>query len=308
MTNANVYATLDSLLQIRKHCRDLPLSAKSLHSGRQVGRQLSRLRGRGVDFDQVRLYQPGDDIRNIDWRVTARTGKAHTKVFNEERERPVFIICEQSDRLFFGSQQYFKSVVCAQASALIAWVALAHNDRVGGMVFDAKACHEIRPKRSRGAILQFFSQLISSNHALGPNDAENGEPLNLALRHSREVVRPGSILYVLCDHSAIDQLSQSLLGALSAHNDLILLPVFDPLEANMPHSSSLAFAQGAQQVTLNFSDATLQTAWAEQFLTRQLAWQKLSKRLRCGLQMLDTVSNPIDQLRLLLSEHARRRH
>lgn len=308
MTNTAVYATLDSLLQLRKHCRDLPLSAKSLHSGRQAGRQVSRLRGRGVDFDQVRLYQPGDDIRNIDWRVTARTSKAHTKVFNEERERPVFIICEQSNRLFFSSQNYFKSVVCAQASALIAWVALAHNDRVGGMVFDADACHEIRPKRSRGAILQLLAQLVNSNNALRPSDAAHSEPLNLALRHSREVVRPGSILYVLCDHSAIDRLNQSSLGALSAHNDLILLPVFDPWEAKMPSSSSLAFTQGARQITLNFSGAALQTAWAEQFLARELAWQKLAKHLRCGLQTLDTISAPIDQLRLLLSEHARRWH
>lgn len=309
MHDTHVYATLDSLLQTRQLCRDLPLSARSMHPGRQAGRQFSRLRGRGIDFDQVRLYQPGDDIRNIDWRVTARTRKPHTKVFNEERERPVFVICEQSSRLFFGTQQYLKSVISAEACALIAWMALAHNDRVGGMVFDAQTCHEIRPRRSRQAILQLLGRVLASNNALAAGDPVNtdSEPLNLALRHSREVVRPGSILYLLCDHAAIDGLNQPLLRALGSHNDLILLPVFDALEAELPSSSHLAFVQNQQRLTLNTTDAALREAWAAQFLARQQAWQQLAKRLRCGLQALDTSSAPIDQLRAMLSLHARRR-
>lgn len=309
MPNAQVYTTLESLLHTRKHCRDLSVATRSTHSGRQAGRQLSRLRGRGIDFDQVRLYQPGDDIRNIDWRVTARTQKPHTKVFNEERERPVFVICEQSSRLFFGTGHYFKSVISAESCALIAWMALAHNDRVGGLVFDAQACHEVRPRRSRQAILQLLSRVLSSNSALSAGEPDSpSEPLNLALRHSREVVRPGSILYVLCDHAAIDGLNQPLLRALSSHNDLILLPVFDALEAELPSSPSLVFVQHQQQITLNTTDAALREAWATQFLTRQQAWQQLAKRLRCGLQPLDTSSPPVDQLRMILSLHNRRRY
>ena len=305
----SVYVTLDALLEARRHCRELPLAGRPLHPGRQAGQQLSRLRGRGIDFDQVRLYQPGDDIRNIDWRVTARTRKAHTKVFNEERERPVFVICEQSARLFFGTQLRFKSVLAAEACALIAWMALAHNDRIGGMVFDASQCHEVRPRRSRRAILQLFSQVLRGNHALQPGTPPpDHEPLNLALRHSREVVRPGSILYLLCDHAAIDRLSQPLLNALGAHNDLVLLPIFDPLEASLPSSPSLEFIQGDQRLTLNTTSPQLREAWAAQFLTRQQGWQRLASRSRCGLLPLDTSRNAIDQLQLLLSMHARRKH
>ena len=308
MSNAAVYATLDSLLEMRRHSHELPLAGRPVHAGQQTGRQLSRLRGRGIDFDQVRLYQPGDDIRNIDWRVTARTRKAHTKIFNEERERPVFVICEQSERLFFGTQLRFKSVLAAEASALIAWMALAHNDRVGGMVFGAQECHEIRPRRSRRAILQLLGRLLEGNRALGTADTDvtDGEPLNLALRRSREVIRPGSILYLLCDHAAIDSLNQPLLTALGAHNDLVLLPVFDPLEASLPSSPALEFAQGQQRLTLNTTASSLREAWAGQFLTRQHGWQRLANRLRCGLQPMDTSRSAIDQLRPLLSSHARR--
>lgn len=308
MHSPAAYTTLEALLDMRRHCKDLPSSLRKVPPGQQIGRQLSRLRGRGIDFDQVRQYQPGDDIRNIDWRVTARTRKAHTKVFNEERERPVFVMCEQSPRLFFGTRLCFKSVLAAEAAALIAWMALAHNDRVGGMVYEAQGCHEVRPLRSRRAILQLLSLLLKSNHALSPaTSASADEPLNLALRRSREIIRPGSVLYLLCDHAAIDQVSLPLLAALGAHNDLVLLPIHDALEASLPSSPALEFMQGDRQLTLNTTSRALREAWVSQFDARQQAWQHLANRLRCGLQPLDTSHTAIAQLQHMLAIHAQRR-
>lgn len=308
MSRPVIHATLEALLDMRRHCQDLPSSLRSVQLGQQAGRQLSRLRGRGIDFDQVRQYQPGDDIRNIDWRVTARTRKVHTKVFNEERERPVFIMCEQSPRLFFGTRLRFKSVLATEAAALIAWMALAHNDRVGGMVFDAQHAHAVRPLRSRRAILQLFGLLLESNQALSADMAPaQGEPLNHALRRCREIIRPGSLLYLLCDHAGIDELNASLLSALSGHNDLVLLPIHDPLEASLPNSPALEFVQGNQQLTLNTTSSALREAWAGQFLERQQAWQRLAGRLRCGLQPMDTTRSAVDQLQHMLASHARRR-
>lgn len=308
MDSPAAYTALDTLLGMRQHCKDLPSSLRQTPPGRQIGRQLSRLRGRGIDFDQVRQYQPGDDIRNIDWRVTARTRKAHTKVFNEERERPVFIMCEQSARLFFGTGLGFKSVLAAEAAALIAWMALAHNDRVGGMVYETHACHEVRPLRSRRAILQLLGLLLKSNHALSPaTSAAAHEPLNQALRRSREIIRPGSVIYLLCDHTAIEGVSLPLLTALGAHNDLVLLPIHDALEASLPSSPALEFIQGSQQLTLNTTSIELREAWAAQFIDRQQAWQRLANRLRCGLQSMDTHHTAVAQLQQMLAMHARRR-
>ncbi len=308
-----LYASLDSLLEARQHCQELPLFSRPMRNSRQSGRQYSRLRGRGVDFDQVRAYLPGDDIRNIDWRVTARTRKVHTKVFNEERERPIFIICEQSERLFFGSQERLKSVLAADVCALIAWTALSHNDRVGGMVFDARQCHEVRPRRSRQAVLELFRQLLSANHALGQHDQDSlndqdgrNEPLNLALRHSREVIRPGSILYLLCDHAAIEQMNQALLVPLAAHNDLVLLPLVDPLDSQLPTHGPLAFSQAQQWLTLNTSDPAIQAAYNAQFTAQQQAWQHLARRLHCSLLPMDTRLPAVEQLHNMLDPRPRR--
>ncbi|SFM66469.1 DUF58 domain-containing protein [Halopseudomonas yangmingensis] len=297
------FLNLEQLLQIRQHCQHVHLQSRSRRSGQLTGRQYSRLRGRGVDFDQVRPYLPGDDIRTIDWRVTARSHRVHTKVFNEERERPVFIICEQSSRLLLSSTGLMKSTVAAEACALLAWNALLDNDRIGGMIFAPGECHEIRPRRSRQALLQLLSRLLEANQKLAPatlNDAAI-EPVNLALRHGREVVRPGSLVHLVCDHAAIEQLQANLLIPLAAHNDLILLPVHDPLEAELPTAGELAFCDNQQRLLLNSQDATLRDAWRKQFQQRQASWQQLARRLRCNLQLLDTCSHGWQQLDPLLS-------
>ena len=304
-----IYTSLEALLATRRHCNKLPLFNRPVRNGRQSGQQSSRLRGRGVDFDQVRAYQPGDDIRKIDWRVTARTQKVHTKVFNEERERPVFVISEQSPRLFFGSQRCFKSVLAAETSALIAWTALSHHDRVGGMVYSPGSCHEVRPRRDRKALLQLLHLLIQANHQLQPglqaDPDDESEPLNLALRHSREIIRPGSILYIICDHSAIDGLNQSLLVPLAGHNDMVLLPVLDPLDSSLPLFGPLDFVQGEERITINTLEPGVREAYAEQFQQQQQGWLRLARRLRCSLIPLDTRFAAHEQMRDTLSGHPR---
>ncbi len=304
-----VYTSLEALLGTRRHCHELPLFSRPVRSGRQSGQQSSRLRGRGVDFDQVRAYQPGDDIRNIDWRVTARTQKVHTKVFNEERERPVFVIGEQSPRLFFGSQRCFKSVLAAETCALIAWTALSHHDRVGGMVYSPGVCHEVRPRRDRRALLQLLQLLLKANHALQAGQQaepeDESEALNLALRHSREIIRPGSILYIICDHAAIDGLNQSLLVPLAGHNDLVLLPVFDPLDTSLPLFGPLDFVQGEQRLTIDTLQSGVRQTYAAQFEQQQQNWLRLARRLRCSLIPLDTRFAAHEQLHDTLTGHPR---
>lgn len=304
-----IHSTLESLLATRRHCHELPLFSRPVRNSRQTGQQNSRLRGRGVDFDQVRAYLPGDDIRNIDWRVTARSQKVHTKVFNEERERPVFLIGEQSPRLFFGSQRCFKSVLAAETCALIAWTALAHHDRVGGMVFGNRECHEVRPRRDRQALLKLLQLLVDANQGLTPESQDPhepaSEPLNMALRHSREIIRPGSILYIVCDHAAIEGLNQSLLVPLAGHNDLILLPVFDPLDVELPRFGPLDFVQGERHLTLDTQQDNVREDYAAQFTAQRQAWLRLARRLRCSLLPLDTRQPAHEQLRDTLSGASR---
>ena len=122
-TPPGIRVSLAELIEMRHRVREVQLFSTPSQRSPLIGLHHSKLRGRGVDFDQVRVYQAGDDVRTIDWRVTARTQEPHTKLFHEERERPIFIMVEQSRRLFFGSGLMFKSVLAAQAASLIGWAA-----------------------------------------------------------------------------------------------------------------------------------------------------------------------------------------
>ena len=128
------FVTLEQLFDQRHVAKSIELDYQSRSRLGMSGSHISKHKGRGVDFEEFRAYQPGDDIRQIDWRVTARTGRPFTKVFREERERPVIIGIDQCHNMFFGSQVAFKSVVAAEAAAIICWTTVDNGDRVGGVV------------------------------------------------------------------------------------------------------------------------------------------------------------------------------
>ncbi len=249
--------TLSELIEMRHRVREVQLFSTPSQRSPLIGLHHSKLRGRGVDFDQVRVYQAGDDVRTIDWRVTARTQEPHTKLFHEERERPIFIMVEQSCRLFFGSGQMFKSVLAAQAASLIGWAALGHNDRVGGLVFGDSEHYEIKPRRSKQSLLQLLNRLVRVNQSLNTERRPEADALGMALRRAREVLRPGSLVIVICDERALTEGAEQQLSLLSRHCDLLLLPVSDPLDHALPAAGLLRFAERGAQLELDTLDAEL---------------------------------------------------
>jgi uncharacterized protein (DUF58 family) len=152
---------LRELMSLAGGARALPSWSRSIRAP-QSGQYLSTLRGRGMEYDESRPYQPGDDIRQLDWRVTARTGKPHTKLFREERERPVFICVDYRRAMFFATKGVFKAVQAARLAALLAWRAQQQGDRVGGLVFADAIHHELPPRRNRTATLQWLKLLADT--------------------------------------------------------------------------------------------------------------------------------------------------
>lgn len=201
-----------------------------------AGRHMSKLRGRGLDFEEVRLYVPGDDIRNIDWKVTARTGKTHSKVFNEEKERPTFLVVDQSSTMFFGSERYTKSVVAAQAAALGAFYTVKRGDRVGGIVFSDDGHQIVTPKRSK-ALVQYFLQLVCTANSKLPARERvkvNTPVLNQMLDRTLKSVTHDFVVTVISDFSNYDIDTRKLLQRLSYHNDVICIHITDPLDERLP--------------------------------------------------------------------------
>ncbi|MBB3104739.1 DUF58 domain-containing protein [Azomonas macrocytogenes] len=303
-----IYTNLAELIDLRKRIHELPLFSTPQRRSPLLGLHHSRLRGRGVDFDQVRIYQPGDDVRTIDWRVTARTQEPHTKLYHEERERPIYILVEQSQRLFFGSSRQFKSVLAAHAAALIGWATLEHNDRIGGQVFGDGRFLEIKPRRSKHSLLQLLDRLVQANHRLdsGTQPINDTESFAQALRRAREVLRPGSLAVILCDERALSDTAERQLWLLGRHIDLLLLPLSDPLDHALPITGLLRFAQGNARLELDSSDSQLRQAYREQAERRRLRWERLALRLSTPLLPLDTHRDAVEQLHDHLTLHQAR--
>ncbi|MGI4836901.1 MAG: DUF58 domain-containing protein [Janthinobacterium lividum] len=296
-----IRVSLQELIEMRHRVREVQLFSGPGQRSPLVGLHHSKLRGRGVDFDQVRVYQAGDDVRSIDWRVTARTQEPHTKLFHEERERPVFILVEQSRQLFFGSGLMFKSVLAAQAAALIGWATLEHNDRIGGLVYGDHEHYEIKPRRSKQSLLQLLNRLVHVNHSLSTDARPEPDSLNLALRRAREVLRPGSLAIVLCDERALTDAAEQQLSLLARHCDLLLLPVSDPLDHALPAAGLLRFEQRGARLELDTLNQDLRQAYRAQGEARVARWELLAQKLRVLLMPLSTQSEMIEQLREYLN-------
>lgn len=214
-----------------------------------AGKHTSKLRGRGLDFEEVRLYAPGDDIRNIDWRVTARTGKTHSKVFNEEKERPTFTLLDQSACMFFGSEKYVKSVTAAHAAALSGFYTIKRGDRFGGIIFNEDGYDYIAPKRSK-ALVQHFLQLTVERNKVLPQRKyikENAALLNEMLQRTRAFITHDYVVTVISDFSFLNQQTKEYLRNMSYHNDVILIHVYDPLDEALP-DGKLLLSDGKHQI------------------------------------------------------------
>ena len=293
---AGIRTDLKQLIDMRHRVREVQLFSTPGRRSPLIGLHHSKLRGRGVDFDQVRVYQPGDDVRTIDWRVTARTQEPHTKLFHEERERPIYLLVEQSRQLFFGSGLMFKSVLAARAAALIGWAALGHNDRIGGLVFGGQDHHEIKPRRSKQSLLQLLARLARANQALSTDTPMVRDSFGQALRRAREVLRPGSLVVILCDERTLGDSSEQQLMLLARHTDLLLLPICDPLDHALPASGLLRFGEGDAQLDVDTEDANLQHSYREQAQARHARWQRLANKLGVPLLSLSTGQELVEQL------------
>ncbi len=265
---------------------------------RQSGDYQSPFRGRGMEFDESRLYQPGDDIRNIDWRVTARTGKAHTKLFREERERPVFVWLDLRRAMQFATRGRYKSVLAAELAALIAWSALHSGDRVGGVVFSGEEHHELKPRRGKAAVLRLINRIVHDTAwTQGGPEASDNRPLEHALQRLRRVARPGSLIFLISDFRQLDEQAQVPLTRLCRHNEVVMLFVYDALEQALPPPGRYRMRDGNREFLMDTSNDHLARQYRQQFQARLDRLRQLSRLNRIILVPCRTDADP---LRLLL--------
>ena len=265
------YTDIRELIRLRHGSKELNIINANKARNPLSGLLASNIRGRGIDFAEVRNYQPGDDVRTIDWRVTARTGEAHTKLFQEEKERPVLILVDQSQSMFFGSRVAFKSVIAAEVGALLAWTALDRGDRVGGVVFSEQGHREVRPRRSKHSVLRLLHEINDFNQRLNQQApaANNQNYLVEALRNMRRVVKHGCAVFIISDFETLadngNEEARLHLTQIARHNDLVGIHISDPLERQLPRPDLYSITNGTDRARINTANPKFRDDYQHHF-------------------------------------------
>jgi uncharacterized protein (DUF58 family) len=295
------YIELDDLIGARFSAKDLKLQQRRKALSLLAGPNKTNFRGRGIDFEEVRAYQAGDDIRTIDWRVTARSGKVYTKLFQEERERPLLVVTDQRQPMFFGSQACFKSVMACYLGALITWSGLQNGDRVGGLVIGNDRQQEIRPRRNRQSALALMHLMLEFNQALTRESdqvASSAQRLEESLIELRRIARPGSAIYIISDFAGFNDGNVSKhLYQLSKHCEITGLFIYDPLEKQLPPPGQYTVTDGSQRSLIHTGGSQTQRRYAQQFEHKlQSLHQQLGK---LGIPLIEVATDQAP-LKLLL--------
>lgn len=292
------HITLPDLIALGGPARSLRLRPRR-RAAATSGALLSRMRGRGMEFDEVRPYQPGDDIRTMEWRITARTGRPHTKLFREERERPVLLTVDLGPAMFFATRGAFKSVVAARAAGLLAWAACLQGDRVGGLLFGSGDPVEIAPGRGQPGVLHFL-RALAAHPAWQPGARAEPAALASTLQRLERVARPGSLIVLASDFRALTEDGRTALRRLGAHSDVMLLFVYDPFERDLPEPGVYLLTDGGGDRWLDTRVGALRARHRAAFEARVGALRALANDRGMALVSCETREDVLVTLRRAL--------
>lgn len=297
-----VYVTLEELVRLQHKAAGFSFLPRQPVHSLLSGRHASRLRGRGLDFEELRQYRPGDDIRSMDWKATRRTGEPHVRVYTEDRERPVLLVVDQRLSMFFGSKVNMKSVTAAQAAALAAWRVVAAGDRVGAIIFGDQDIQLVRCQRSRKTVMRILQAVVEHNTRLGVDRGIVPAPdkLNEALQKAVSLAGHDYLVCVISDFFGLGDATLRHATTLARHNDLLLAPVYDPLAQKLPEKGFLVISDGKSQIRLDGHDRQLKERFPEFLRGRLATLSDALHRLGVPVLPLNTVDEVAEQIRQCL--------
>jgi uncharacterized protein (DUF58 family) len=304
-----VEVRLADLINMRYQTGILGVKAKKRVHTLLAGGERSPFKGRGIDFEESRRYQPGDDVRLMDWRVMARTNEPYLKVFREERERPVFLVVDDRKAMQFGTRVAFKSVIAAHAAALLGWASHERGDRVGAVVFSDVDHVELRPRGGRAGVLQLLNILAqaSARPTQVEHHSPSTSPLQLALNRVITTAKPGSLIFILSDFREWDQQAKQTLIRLGGHQEVVAILIYDQLEREPPPAGQYPVTDGMRMGILNTGSAKTVQSYSEQFTQRYEDVRTLCLTRGIGFIPLGTHDDIPFQLRRGLQDLGNRR-
>ncbi|MBT8067284.1 MAG: DUF58 domain-containing protein [Gammaproteobacteria bacterium] len=301
-----VSITQSGLIRLSGPARAIALDVLRVNS-LQTGAYVSHFRGRGMEFDESRPYQPGDDPRSIDWRVTARSTEAYTKLFREERERPVLVVVDLRSTMHFATRGCFKSVNASRAAALIAWAAHHRGDRLGGIIFGDTTHRELKPRLGRRAALRFVHELVGHRDWQPPEaeGTDGGDAFTQAMSSLRRVARPGSLVVVISDFKDFARGAQSYLSSVARHNEMLAVFINDPLEEKLPPPGRYRLVSPHDELAIDTYAPAARRDYRHAFEQRRTELETFCQRYGIHLMPLSTDDDPVSALQQALGRRSR---
>ncbi len=311
MSSQVVQDELDGLIRVSpRHLARLqgPAAGLTLRPGHirtnEQGPHLSVFKGRGMEFAESRPYQAGDDIRQLDWRVMARTGKPHTKLFQEERERPVLFWVDLGPSQFFATRGAYKAVRAAEITALLSWAAFHQGNRVGGIIASRHAPVLYKPMRGKPSLLRFLGGLAQHPAWEQDRSQRSDTYYESGLANLRRIAHPGSLIVLVSDFHHIDERELKHLSALHRHCEMMMNFVYDPFEQQLPRSTTIPVTDGKFRLRLNGRDARTAQDYQGHFQQRIQQVRDFSDRYQIPLIEYSSLDNPIEPMSKRLRRHA----
>lgn len=254
--------SLHQLISLQYIANSLPALPKATVVSNQFGGHTSKLKGRGIEFEEVRVYQSGDDIRKMDWKITARTGTPHTKLFQDEKERPVYLLIDDRVSMQFGTRIAFKSVIAAQIASILAWATVKNGDRLGAVIADGFDSVELKPYMRKAGVLPLLKKLSDSGKKHGDGT------LVSSLIRLRHVINPGSLIFIISDFYNLGEDFEKHLSRIKMHNEIVGCYVYDPLEKEPPPPEIYQISDGENYFTIDTGNKKFCLAYKDLFHQR----------------------------------------
>ena len=288
----------ERLVEGRHVAQSININAQSKALALLAGRRKIRQRGRGVDFEEVRLYAPGDDVRSIDWRVTARSGDPHTKLFQEDREQPIVLLVDLRSPMWFGSKNCFKTVLASHIASVLAWAGLDAGERVGGIAMTNSGLFEIKPQRSKRSVLRLLRLMESATAPSAASPSDASDSWSVALSQLKSLSRPGARLMLISDFTDLlaDTAVEKTLRDIVSHRQVVCFKITDPLDAELPPSGKYALTDGNKQIKMDTSLQRLRSAYKDDFERAHAEVTEYLRRYQMPLVPVDTSENPNELL------------
>jgi len=295
--NKGVYVTLSELLKFGYMPKNFNIRPNGAVMSKLSGRHISGMRGRGMDFSEMKQYVQGDDTRNMDWKATRRTGKPYIRVYNEERDRNVWLVVSQMNSMFFGSTERMKSVSAAHTASLMAFKALEMGDRVGAVVYNNEEVKFFKATSSKNNIVQIMTEIERQNHLLGAENTDNSKGnLSKSLKILSTLAKHDDLVVLIGDGRALDDETAKHITRINTHNDVIAVLVYDPMEEKIAKSSSLFFTDGTDTVDVDSSNKQFRVKYAQRLSGRKEDFRTLSRKNALPVIGISTEFPVLDQL------------